>query len=185
MFDTLLKDADHKMDKAIETLERDLTTLRTGRASIQIVDGVKANAYGTETPLQQLATINTPDAATIAIQPWDVSLLSAIEKAIHAANLGLTPSNDGKVIRLRVPQLTEESRKGIVKKGHEMAEHARVAERNVRRHVNDEFKKAEKDHKITEDECKRQIETIQKKTDAHIKRIDEMLTKKEKEIMHV
>ncbi len=185
MLDALLKEADEKMDKAIEALERDLATLRTGRASTQALDGIRAVAYGSETPLQQLATITTPDASTIAIQPWDVSILPAIEKAIQGANLGLTPSNDGKIIRLRVPTLTEETRKGIVKKGHEMAEKARVSIRNVRHHVNDEIKKSEKKLALPEDELKRKLDQVQKKTDAHVKKIDEMLAKKEKEIMHV
>ncbi len=185
MIDELAREADAKMDKTVETVDRDLKSLRTGRASASVLDGVVAMAYGTETPLNQLATVSTPDASTVQIQPWDASIINVIEKAILSANLGMTPSNDGKIIRLRVPQLTQETRKEIVKKAHDLCEHGRVAIRNVRRHVNDEIKKMEKDHKLTEDESKRHLDQIQKKTDQHIKRIDDVLAKKEAEIMHV
>lgn len=185
MFEAMLKEAEQKMDKAVQSVEHDLATLRSGRASTSIIDGLQVDAYGTKTPIKQLGNISTPDAATILIQPWDQGVLGAIEKAIHGANVGLTPNNDGKVIRLNVPQLTEDARKGIVKKAHEMAEHGRVSIRNIRRGVNDEMKKAEKAHKISEDECKRFLDGNQKKTDAHIKKIDEILARKEAEIMKV
>lgn len=185
MLANLLKDAEDKMNKAFEAVEKDLKTLRTGRATTNMLDGVKVHAYGTDTPAASLATITAPDAGTILIQPWDASLLSAFEKAINQANLGMTPNNDGKVIRLNVPQLNEERRKEIVKQAHAMAEHGRVAVRNVRRHANDEIKKSEKDHSITEDDRKRLTDQVQKKTDDFIKKIDAALKKKEDEIMKV
>lgn len=185
MLEALFLETEDKMNKAVEALERDLHSLRTGRASIDILNGVTAHAYGADTPLNQLATISTPDAATILIQPWDMNNLAPVEKGIHAANIGLTPNNDGKVIRLNIPPMTQEKRKEIVKKAHDMAEHGRVAIRNIRRHANDEIKKTEKNHDIGEDERKRYLDKVQAKTDAHIKTIDAMLHKKEQEVMHV
>lgn len=185
MLEELFRETEDKMNKAVEAVERDLQSLRTGRASTEILNGITAHAYGADTPLNQLATINTPDAATILIQPWDMNNLAPIEKAIHAANIGLTPNNDGKVIRLNIPPMTEEKRKEIVKKGHDMAEHGRVAIRNIRRHTNDEIKKTEKNHEISEDDRKRYLDKVQAKTDAHIKTIDGLLARKEQEVMHV
>lgn len=185
MLEELFTDAEHKMDKAVEMAERDLRTLRTGRASIDLVDGITVSAYGTDTPLNQVATVSTPDAATILVQPWDVGLLASVEKSLLAANLGMTPNNDGKIVRLNVPPMTEESRKQMVKKAHDVAEQGRVAVRNVRRHANDEIKKTEKNHDISEDDRKRFLDRIQKNTDSHTHRIDELLRKKEQEIMHV
>lgn len=185
MIEELVKEADAAMNKGVETVERDLAALRTGRASAALVEGVTVPAYGGESPLNQVATVGTPDAATIAIQPWDASLTGAIEKALLAANLGMTPTNDGKTIRLNVPPLTEETRKEMVKKAHAVAEHGRVSVRNNRRHFNDEIKKDEKAHDIGEDEMKRLLDKIQKQTDAHVARIDEMMHKKEKEIMEI
>lgn len=185
MLEELFSDAENKMDKAVEKTEHDLRSLRTGRASIDLVDGVTVSAYGTDTPLNQVATVSTPDAATILVQPWDVGLLASVEKSLLAANLGMTPNNDGKIVRLNVPPMTEESRKQMVKKAHDVAEQGRVAVRNVRRHANDEIKKTEKSHDISEDDRKRFLDRIQKNTDSHTKRIDELLQKKEQEIMHV
>jgi len=185
MLETILKEADDKMNKAVHVAEHELGALRTGRASVHLIDGVNANVYGTETAIQQLATISTPDGSTIMIQPWDKNVLGAIEKAILQANVGLTPNNDGKVIRLNVPPLTQETRKEMVKRAHAIAEEGRVAIRNVRRHLNDEIKKKEKEHAITEDDMKKELELIQKKTDDHIKRIDGLVAVKEKEIMTV
>lgn len=181
----IFKDSEEKMDKAVEAVDRDLKGIRTGRASASMVEGVKVMAYGAETPINQVASITTPDASTIMVQPWDVNVLAAVEKGLLAANLGMTPSNDGKIIRLNVPSLTEEKRKEMVKKAHAIAEHGRVSVRTVRRHINDEIKKIEKEHAITEDERKRYLDQIQKKTDAHIAKIDEHMTKKEHEIMKV
>lgn len=185
MYESLLADAAEKMERAVEAVDRDLKTLRTGRATTAVLDGIKAVAYGVETPLNQLATISTPDAATILVQPWDQGNVAPIEKAIRAANIGLTPNNDGKVVRLTVPTLTEDTRKDIVKQAHAMAEHGRVAVRNIRRHVNDEIKKHEKDHEIGEDDKKRLLDRVQKTTDDHIKMIDAHLQAKEREIMKV
>jgi len=185
MKDAIMKDCKDKMDKAMLALEHHFETLRTGRASLGLVDGVRVPAYGGDMPLNQVASVSTPDAKTIAIQPWDKSLMGAIEKALLAANLGITPTNDGNLIRLSIPPLTEERRKEVVKLAHKMAEEARVAVRNVRRHVNDEVKKAEKNHDITEDDRDKLLKDSQKMTDDHIKKVDEMLAAKEKEIMAV
>ena len=185
MLEEVLLEADDKMDKAIKVVEHELNSLRTGRASVHLLDGIKVQAYGTETPLNQLSNINTPDGSTIAIQPWDVGTLGAVEKAILSANLGLTPSNDGKIIRLNIPPLTEQTRKEIVKRAHSIAEEGRVAVRNIRRHSNDEIKKAEKKHEVPEDEGKRLHDQVQKETDEHVKKIDQFLVDKEKEIMSI
>lgn len=185
MLEELFRETEDKMDKAVEATEREFQSLRTGRASTDLLSGVTAHAYGADTPLNQLATISTPDASTILIQPWDMGQLPAVEKAIYAANLGLTPNNDGKVIRLNIPPMTEEKRKEIVKKAHDMAEHGRIAIRNIRRQANDEIKKTEKNHEISEDDRKRYLDKVQAKTDAHIKKIDELLARKEQEVMHV
>lgn len=185
MLDDLMKDAQSKMDKAIEAFDRDLKTLRTGRATTSVLDNIRVPAYGSESPIQQIANVTTPDASTIVIQPWDPSVMAAIEKAIKGANIGLTPTNDGKIIRLSMPQLTQEKRKEIVKQAHALAEHARVAIRNVRRHVNDEIKAKEKKLAIPEDDKKKMLDNVQKKTDEHVKKVDAMLAKKEAEIMKV
>lgn len=185
MMEALVKESDDKMDKAINVVEHELGALRSGRASVHLVDGVKVSLYGTESPVNQLGTVSTPDGSTIMIQPWDKNALAAIEKAILQANIGLTPNNDGKVIRLHVPALTQETRKEMIKRAHAIAEEGRIAVRNVRRHINDQIKKGEKDSKVTEDESKKLQDTIQKKTDEHIKKIDGLLAAKEKEVMIV
>lgn len=182
MLDALMKEAQTRMDKAIEVVDKDLKALRTGRATTSMVEGVRAMAYGSETPIAQLATISTPDASTISIQPWDTSVISAIEKGILAANIGLNPNNDGKIIRLNVPPLTAESRKELVKRANAIAEEGRIAIRNVRRHVNDEIKANEKKWGLSEDDKKRQLDEVQKKTDAHIKKVEVLLATKEKEV---
>lgn len=173
------------MAKAIETLEHNFQTVRTGRASLHILDNVMVNAYGTDTPIRQVATLSTPDARTMLIQPWDRGVMASVEKAILAANLGMTPSNDGKVIRLTVPPLTEERRKELVKVVKHMAEEERVAVRNIRRHTNEEIKKTEKQHEISEDSRDKMLKKVQVLTDDFIKKIDELLEKKEAEIMEV
>jgi ribosome recycling factor len=179
------KSADEKMQKAVEAMEHELATLRTGRASTSLVDHVMAPAYGSDQPIKQVATISTPDARTILIQPWDRAVLPAIEKAIMAANLGLTPNNDGRVIRITIPMLTEERRRELVKVAHKVAEEGRVAVRNARRHVNEEIKASEKKHEMTEDDRDKGLEEVQKHTDKFIKKVDELLAAKEKEIMEV
>lgn len=181
----LIHQATEKMKKAIEVVETELSQLRTGKASVALLDPVRVNAYGSDVPIKQVASITTPDAKTISIQPWDKNLIPAIEKAIMAANLGLTPINDGKIIRINIPPLTEERRKELVKVAHKIAEEGRVAVRNVRRHINDEIKKLEKEHKISEDDRFKYTEKIQELTDKSIENIDAILKKKEAEIMEV
>jgi len=185
MKDIIKKDCKDKMDKAFTALEHHFETLRTGRASLGMLDSVTVSAYGSPMPLNQVASLSTPDAKTIAVQPWDKSNIGAIEKALLAANLGITPVNDGTLIRLSIPPMTEERRKEVVKVAHKMAEEARVAVRNVRRQGNEEVKKAEKDHEISEDDRDKLLKDIQKMTDDHIKKFDEALVAKEKEIMEV
>jgi len=185
MIDALMKDSEAKMKKAAEHVDHELGSLRTGRASTHILDGVIVSMYGAESPIVQLATISTPDGSTIAIQPWDKGAVGPIEKAILAANIGLTPSNDGKIVRLHIPPLTEQTRKELVKKAYHIAEEGRIAIRNVRRHVNDEVKKAEKDKKVSEDDAKKNLEKIQHLTDQYIKTVDAHVAKKEAEIMKV
>ncbi len=173
------------MDKALEVLRDELKTLRTGRASIGILDAVRVDYYGTPTPLNQVANLSVPEPTLIAIQPWDPTLISAIEHAIQKANLGLNPMNDGKGIKLPVPAPTQERRKELVKVAHDFAEHARTAVRNVRRDGNEALKKLEKDKKISEDELHRGLDEIQKLTDEHVKHIADILGAKEKEILEV
>jgi ribosome recycling factor len=181
----ILKESTEKMDKAVSVVDHDLGTLRTGRASTQLLDGITPEVYGSPTPIIQLANVSTPDGTTILVAPWDKNALKPIEKAILEANIGLTPNNDGKVIRLNIPPLTEQTRKDLVKRAHGIAEEARVAVRNVRRNVNDDIKRHEKTLGLTEDETKKLHEQVQKVTDEHIRKIDEHLAKKEKEIMTV
>ncbi len=173
------------MDKAVEVLRDELKTLRTGRASLGILDPVRVDYYGTPTPLNQVANLSVPDPTLIVIQPWDPSLISAIEHAIQKANLGLNPMNDGKVIKLPVPSPTQERRKELVKVAHDYGERARTAVRNVRREGNDELRKLEKDKAISEDELHRGLEEVQKLTDEHIQHIADVLGAKEKEILEV
>jgi len=173
------------MEKAIEHLVHQFGGLRTGRANAAMVEGVEVEIYGAKQPLKAVAMINTPDARTISIQPWDKSTMGAIEKQLQQANLGMNPSNDGQVIRLTIPPMTAERRKDIVKDAHKLAEEARVALRNVRHHAIDETKKLEKEKKITEDELKTSGKEIQKLTDEFNKKVDEATAKKEKEIMEV
>jgi ribosome recycling factor len=173
------------MKKTIEKMKSDFSALRTGRASTGLLEGIRVESYGTMMPLNQLASMNIPDARTIEIHPWDVSQLTSIEKAIQKSELGLTPVNDGKIIRMSVPALTEDRRKDIIKSVHKMAEEYKVAVRNERRQILESIKKAEKDKKITEDDRKKGENDLQKVTDAFIKKIDEMLAVKEKDVMEV
>jgi ribosome recycling factor len=174
-----------RMDKAVDDFRKALAATRTGRASIHMLDGVNVEAYGTQMPLNQVATAHAPEAQLITVQPFDPSQLSAIEKAIRAAELGLNPMNDGKIIRVPVPALTEERRKEMVKHLHKVLEDHRTAVRNIRRDGNDSIKKAMKDKKITEDEEKRAMEEIQKLTDGEIKKMEDMCKAKEKEVMEI
>ncbi|WP_026442475.1 ribosome recycling factor [Pseudacidobacterium ailaaui] len=174
-----------RMDKAVKDFQAHLASTRTGRANVAMLDQVKVEYYGTPTPLNQVAQLNTPDANTIVIQPWDVSILAEIEKALRASDLGFNPQNDGKIIRVPVPPMTEERRREVVKHLSRVLEDHKTAVRNIRRDGNELIKKAAKEKKISEDEEKRSLEEIQKLTDEEIKRMDEMAKKKEAEIMQV
>jgi ribosome recycling factor len=174
-----------RMQGAIQLLKQELGGLRTGRASAGLLEPVQVEAYGTHMPLNQVATISVPEPRLISVQVWDRSMVHAVEKAIAASNLGLTPSTEGQVLRLRIPELNEERRRELVKVAHKYAEAARVAVRHVRRDGLDVLKKLEKDHKISEDDGKRSSEQVQKATDEAIAEIDKMLTTKEKEILTV
>src|SRR5438477_5593263 len=175
--------ARQRMEKAILDLQHAIATIRTGRASLSIFDDLKVDYYGTPTPLNQLANLHVPEATLITIQPWDVSQIGAIEKAIRSSDLGLNPANDGKIIRVPIPALTEERRKEIVKRLHHVAEEHRVAARNIRRDANEHLKKLLKDKLISEDEERRALDDVQKMTDGHIQKIDQMSKAKEAEIM--
>jgi len=178
---SIKKNAEERMDKTLQALKRDLTTLRAGRASPALLEKVQAEYYGAMMPVNQLGSIHTPDPRTLVIQPWDKSALAAIERAILKSDLGLTPVNDGEVIRINIPPLTEERRMELVKSTRKLGEEAKVAIRNIRRDANDEIKKKEKSE-ISEDESRRHQEDIQKLTDRFIAEIDKMLAAKEKEI---
>jgi len=174
-----------KMEKALSDLQHEMASIRTGRASLSILDHLRVDYYGTPTPLNQVANLHVPEPSLITIQPWDVSQVGPIEKAIRVSDLGLNPANDGKVIRLPIPPLTEERRKELVKKLHGVAEHHRVSLRNVRRDGNESVKKLLKDKKITEDEEKRAHDEIQKLTDNYMGKIDQAAKVKEKEILEI
>jgi len=180
-----LKDAKRRMEGAGKALATEFGTVRTGRASTALLDRVTVEAYGTRTPLNQLAGVNTPESRLITVQPYDPSIIGAIEKALMESDIGLTPNNDGKIIRLPVPMLTEERRKEMVRLVHKMAEEARVAVRNVRKDVLKEFKAEEKEGEISRDELARAEAEVQKLTDAEVKVIDELLAHKEAEILEV
>jgi ribosome recycling factor len=173
------------MDKTINSLKAELAKVRTGRASTALVEPVHVDYYGSSTPLNQVANVTTPDARTIQISPWEQGMVGAIEKAILAANLGLTPQSDGKVIRISVPAMTEERRKEMVKLIKKMGEESKVALRNQRREGNEEVKKAEKAKTLSEDEAKKVMELVQKKTDEKVLDVDKVVAAKEKEIMTV
>jgi ribosome recycling factor len=181
----VIKNMSAHMDKTIDALRKEYQKVRTGRASTSLLDEIRVDYYGTLTPINQLATLSVPEPRTITLQPWEAKVIPVIEKAILNANLGLTPSNDGRVIRLNLPPLTEERRKDIVKQLKKMAEDAKVAARNIRRDSNDELKKLEKDKKITEDDLKRAEKEVQDVTNAHVAKIDEILAHKEKEVLEV
>jgi len=174
-----------RMDKAVEDFRKEMTSTRTGRASVHMLDGVMVEAYGSQMPLNQLANVSAPEPQLITVQPWDVSQIGAIEKAIRSGDLGLNPMNDGKLVRVPVPALTEDRRKEMVKHLHKVLEEHRTAVRNIRRDGNDAIKKAVKDKKITEDEERGAMENLQKLTDDEIKKMEEMAKGKEKEVMSV
>jgi ribosome recycling factor len=177
--------ASTRMDKVLSDLQHEMAGVRTGRASVSLLDNVKADYYGTPTPLNQLATLHVPEPTLVSVQPWDASQIGAIEKAIRAADLGLNPSNDGKLIRVPIPALTEERRKDLVKKVYHIAEDHRVALRNVRRDSNEHIKKLSKEKLISEDEDRRAHDEIQKLTDSYIAKLDQAVKTKEKEVLEI
>ncbi len=179
------RDAEERMNKTLEAVREELAKIRTGKATTSLLDTVKVNYYGTLVPLKQVANITVPEPRLLSVQPWEKNLIPEIEKAIMKSDLGLNPTNDGKIIRIPFPPLTEERRKELVKLVKKMAEEGRVAIRNIRRDVNDHIKKAQKNHELTEDQEKDELEDIQKLTDEFIKKIDEILADKEEEIMEV
>ena len=174
-----------RMEKALTDLQHEMASIRTGRASLGILDHIRVDYYGTPTPLNQLANLHVPEPSLITIQPWDVTQIGPIEKAIRVSDLGLNPANDGKIIRLPIPPLTEERRKELVKRLHGVAEHHRVSLRNIRRDSNEASKKLLKDKKITEDDDKRAHDEIQKLTDSYMEKIDQAARTKEKEILEI
>ena len=174
-----------RMDKAVEDFRKEMAATRTGRASVHMLDSVTVDAYGSQMPLNQLANVSAPEPQLITVQAWDVSLIGAIEKAIRSADLGLNPMNDGKLVRVPVPALTEDRRKEMVKHLHKVLEEHRTAVRNIRRDGNDLIKKAMKDKKITEDEERGALDQIQKLTDDEIKKMEELAKGKEKEVMSI
>ncbi len=185
MIDDALLDATDRMEKAADALRRDLATIRTGRASPALVEHLRVDYYGTETPLNQLATISTPEARLIVVQPWDKASIGAVEKAILKSDIGLNPSNDGIVIRLAIPQLTEERRRDIAKQVRKRVEEARVAVRNIRRDCHDQIRKLEHDHEISQDDLHRAENELQKLTDDNVKEIDKVGQEKEGEVLAV
>jgi ribosome recycling factor len=185
MIEEVKQETKDKMDKSISSLRAELKKIRTGRASLSLLDDIRVEYYGTMTPLNQLATLSVPESRLITIQPWDASSINSVEKAILKSNLGLTPSSDGKIIRIAIPPLTEERRKEIVKQVNKMCEDYRVAVRNVRREANDMLKQLKKDGDASEDEVFKAQEDIQKLTDDHIKEIDSIYKDKEKEILEL
>ena len=185
MIQELRKKTSDRMQGAIDVLKKEFAGIRTGRASMALLDGIVIDYYGTPTPVQQLASLTIPESRQIAIQPWEQKLIPEIEKAIMKSDLGLTPMNDGKTIRINIPILTEERRKQLVKLVKKRAEESKIAVRNIRRDSNEELKKLEKGEHISEDEVKKEHDEVQKITDSFIKKIDELAEHKEKEIMEV
>jgi len=181
----LLADAASRMRHTVDTVLRELGTMRTGRASLSMLDSIRVDYYGTPTPLNQVGNLSVPDPTLIVLQPWDPSTLPAIEKAIRTSDLDLNPQNDGKLIRIPIPSLTEERRKGLAKHAHKYAEDGRVAIRNVRRDVNDHLKRMLKEHELSEDDERHALAEVQKLTDQHIEEINSALKSKEAEIMEV
>jgi len=181
----LFKDTSGKMARSLEAFRKELGKVRTGRASFSLLDGIKVDYYGTQTPLQQVGTLSVPESRLITITPWDAKMVGPIERAIQSGGLGLNPSNDGKVVRIPIPPLTEERRKDLVKVVRKMAEDARIAIRNIRREGIERIKEKEKNKEISEDLMKRWQDKVQKETDSFVKRIDEILKAKEQEILEV
>ena len=185
MVNDIIKDLEGGIAKAHDALKKELAKVRTGRANLALLDGVRVDYYGTPTPLNQVANLHVPEPFLITVQPWDVSQIGPIEKAIRGSDLGLNPSNDGKLIRIPIPQLTEERRREFVKKLHNVAEDHRVSLRNIRRDANEQLKKLLKDKLISEDDERRALDEIQKVTDGYIQKLDVSAKAKEKEILDV
>lgn len=185
MLQEALKQTEERMRKTVEDFEQELKSLRTGRASVHLVDHIRVDYYGTLTPLNQLATISTPEPTLIVIQPWDTSAIGAIEKAILSSDIGITPNNDGKLIRLPVPPLTEERRKQMAKSVAQIAEQHRIALRHVRQAARDQIQKMQKDKEIPEDDEHKGLDRIQELTNVYSKKIDEVARKKEQELMKI
>ena len=185
MDEKIVKDVEAKMEKTLSSLKADLNKVRTGRASLALFDDIRVDYYGTPTPLNQMATLSVPEPRLITIQPWDTSIIGEIEKAILKSELGVTPASDGKIIRITIPRLTEERRKELVKVVKKMAEGTKVAVRNIRREANDQLKGLEKDKKISQDQLRQWMDKVQTSTDKFIKKVDEVLAAKEKEILEI
>ena len=185
MIKDILDSREAKMQKTLDNLDREFNSIRAGRANPHVLDKLKVDYYGSPTPIQQVGNVQVPDARTIVIQPWETSMLKVIERAIQSSDIGINPTNDGKVIRLVFPELTEERRKELAKDVKKKGEGAKVAIRNIRRDANDSFKKMLKKSEITEDDQKEQLDKVQKLTDKHIKKVDEAVDKKTKEILTV
>lgn len=183
MINEVIKTVQKDMEKAIETMERDFSRMRTGRASLALLDGIRVDYYGSLSPLNQVASLSIPESRLITIKPWDKTVIGEIEKAIQRSDLGLTPSNDGQIIRIAIPPLSEERRKEIVKVVHKRAEEGKISIRNARREGNEMLRAMEKDGEISEDELHKAMKDVQKQTDEFIKKVDEGLEIKEKEIM--
>lgn len=177
--------AEEKMKKSVETLKHELTSIRTGKATPALLDGVKVDAYGSSMPIAQVASVSAPQPRLLVVQPWDKTLLQAVLKGIQKSDLGLNPADDGELIKVPIPALTEDRRHDLVKKVKKLGEDVRVAVRNVRREANDDLKKREKEHQVSEDDAHRLTAEIQKLTDKYIASIDEVLNKKEKEILEM
>ncbi|MFP4039668.1 MAG: ribosome recycling factor [Desulfosudaceae bacterium] len=185
MIDLVYDETKDKMEKSLAAFASDLRKVRTGRASLSLVDGITVDYYGTPTPLNQMASLSVPESRLIVIQPWDATVIKSVEKAILQSNIGLTPSNDGKVIRLSVPPLTEERRREIAKQLRQMVEDYKVAVRNVRRDANENLKQLKKDGDISEDDAFAARDKVQELTDSYVERIDEIYKEKEKEILEL
>ena len=185
MLDDVYSEVDHKMERSLAALRKDLSRIRTGRATLALLEGIDVDYYGTSTPLTQMATVAAPESRLLTIQPWDKSLLGLIEKAIQRSDLGMNPMNDGKIIRLAIPPLTAERRKDLVKKVKKIVEEAKIALRNVRRDGNETLKELEKSKDISQDDLRRGQEHVQKITDRFISQVDDVLDGKEHEILEV
>lgn len=185
MVEEIYQEVEHKMERSLVALHKELARIRTGRASLALLDGIMIDYYGTPTPLNQIATLAVPESRLMTIQPWDKSQIGLIEKVIQRSDLGLTPMNDGKMIRLAIPPLTEERRKELVRQVRKIGEEAKIAIRNIRREGNDSLKAQEKAKEISEDDCRRAQDQVQKITDRFVAKVDESLDIKEHEVMEV